>query len=394
MRILVLNADYKSFLKQHYRANPYLRTAPYVEQMRARNDSLFAMADFYSRNFRARGHEAEEIHVNNVWMQSAWAREHGIGFEAPLEDEREEIPTLRNRVGRLLGPLKPMVRALFPPRPGFHHEPIADVLRAQIAAFQPDVILNQEMDYVRPIFFRGILPEGCLLAGQIGAELPREEDYRDYDLVITCVPAFVDWFRARGINAHLNLLAFEASVLDSMGLPRPQDIPISFVGSLMAVHKQRIEMLEYVARMVPLAVWGNGIELLPPSSPLRAAHRGVAWGREMYDILRRSRISLNMHGFVTGVKDTAANMRLYEATGMGSLLLTDAKSNLGSMFDVGGEVAAYTSPDDCVAKIRHYLAHEEERAASAAAGQRRTLTDHNYFVRTGEILDLIARAKD
>jgi spore maturation protein CgeB len=43
-----------------------------------------------------------------------------------------------------------------------------------------------------------------------------------------------------------------------------------------------------------------------------------------------------------------------------------------------------------LARIRHYLDHEAERAAIAAAGQRRTLNDHNYFKRTGEILELIA----
>jgi spore maturation protein CgeB len=393
MRILILNADYGSFLRQHYAANLALCAASYHDQMQSRNDSLFALADFYSRHFHAYGHEAREIHVNNGHMQAAWMREHGLTFVAP--DEQTQGPkSLRNRIGNVLGPLKPAVRAIFPPPPPeFPGQPIADVLRAQIRDFKPDVILNQEMDYIRPSFFRGTLPEGCLLVGQIGSELPREEDFSSYDLVITCVPAFVNWFRARGINAHLNLLAFETAVLDAMGPPPPQDIAVSFVGSLMEVHKQRIEMLEHVARTVPLAVWGNGIERLPQHSPLHGAHRGVAWGRKMYDILRRSKISLNSHGFVSGVKDTAANMRLYEATGMGSLLLTDAKSNLGSMFDVGGEIAAYTSPTDCAAKIRHYLAHEEERAAIAAAGQRRTLTDHNYFKRIGEILELIARTR-
>ena len=50
--------------------------------MAARNASLFGVADFYSRNFAALGHPAAEIHVNNPWLQSAWAREHGMAVEA------------------------------------------------------------------------------------------------------------------------------------------------------------------------------------------------------------------------------------------------------------------------------------------------------------------------
>lgn len=392
MRILVFNADYENFLRVHYRDNPTLASASYAAQMAARNESLFAVADFYSRNFRAHGHSAAEIHVNNPFLQGAWAREHGLDIVPPplTLDDGPRTARLAG-IKRLLKPVKPLLKPFLSGHgKKFLDGGMAEILRAQIADFRPDVILNQELDFIRPAFFEGILPSGCRLVGQIGSELPQDEDFRAYDLVITSLPDFVTWFRARGVHAELNLLAFEASVLDAIA-PRPQDIPVSFVGSLMSVHQERIELLEHVARHVPLAVWGNGIERLSPASPLRAAHRGVAWGREMYDILRRSRISLNQHGFIALVHDTANNMRLYEATGMGSLLLTDAKSNLGSMFDPGREVVTYASPDECVAKIRHYLAHEPERAAIAAAGQRRTLADHNYFTRTGEILDLIAR---
>ena len=74
MRILVLNADYPRFLAWLYRRQPGLEHASYADQMAARNASLFGLADFYSRNFAALGHPAAEIHVNNPWLQAAWAR--------------------------------------------------------------------------------------------------------------------------------------------------------------------------------------------------------------------------------------------------------------------------------------------------------------------------------
>src|ERR1700754_2018524 len=83
MRILVLNADYPRFLAWLYSRQPRLQTASYAAQMAARNASLFGVADFYSRNFAALGHPGAEIHVNNPWLQSAWAREHGIAVETP-----------------------------------------------------------------------------------------------------------------------------------------------------------------------------------------------------------------------------------------------------------------------------------------------------------------------
>src|SRR4249920_235677 len=83
MRILVLNADYPRFLAWLYRGRPGLENASYASQMAARNASLFGVADFYSRNFAALGHPAAEIHVNNPWLQAAWAHEHGMAIEPP-----------------------------------------------------------------------------------------------------------------------------------------------------------------------------------------------------------------------------------------------------------------------------------------------------------------------
>src|SRR6201994_3136713 len=104
MRILVLNADYPRFLDWFYGRQPDLKMAPYAAQMTARNASLFGVADFYSRNFTALGHAAAEIHVNNPWLQSAWAREHGM-VESPEPVGDAERPTLPAWLQNVVGPL-------------------------------------------------------------------------------------------------------------------------------------------------------------------------------------------------------------------------------------------------------------------------------------------------
>ena len=98
-------------------------------------------------------------------------------------------------------------------------------------------------------------------------------------------------------------------------------------------------------------------------------------------------MTLNRH--IDVAEDNANNMRLYEATGVGSLLLTDAKENLGELFEVGSEVIAYADEDELVEAAEHYLSHEDERAAIAAAGQRRTLRDHTYAVRMAELTKIL-----
>jgi len=389
MRILILNTDYPQFLGNLYNDNPGLAAASYGEQMAARNHSLFGVSDFYSRNFTAQGHVAEEIHVNNPWLQHAWSRENGLALppSSKMNDRSSLLAALvrsaKQAARPLLGPIvfRMRGRAL----------PVWEsrILAAQIENFRPDVILNQEMTHIDNRTLRRYRNKGIFICGQIAAILPANPDYDAYQLVISSLPNLVNWFRAHGTKAEINRLAFEPCILDVLGTQPVRDIELSFVGSLSPEHTSRIALLEHIARHAPLKVWGAGIERLPKSSPLHVCHQGQAWGRDMYQVLRRSRITLNHH--IDLAENWANNMRLYEATGVGAMLLTDQKQNLAEMFLPGKEVVAYTSPEDCVSQIHRYLADEPARATIAAAGQSKTLEIHNYAARTAEIIHLVER---
>jgi len=107
----------------------------------------------------------------------------------------------------------------------------------------------------------------------------------------------------------------------------------------------------------------------------------------MFRILVRSRISLNHHIEVS--EGYANNMRLYETTGVGTLLLTDRKQNLAEMFEPEAEVAVYRTPEECIERIRYYLGQEAERERVARAGQGRTLHEHTYRQRMAQLVELV-----
>lgn len=77
--------------------------------------------------------------------------------------------------------------------------------------------------------------------------------------------------------------------------------------------------------------------------------------------------------------------RNFEIPGCGGFLLTDAAENLDQYYVPGKEVVVYNDAKDLVEKIRHYLAHEGERAAIAQAGYERTIREHTYERRFFEI---------
>jgi spore maturation protein CgeB len=390
MRILVLNADYPRFLAWFYNREPGLENASYATQMASRNASLFGVADFYSRNFAAQGHPAAEIHVNNPWLQSAWAREHGMAFEPPEATNVAERRALPGWLQRAVTPFKPILRPLarrvgLSPRLDAQTE---KVLLAQIEDFRPDLVLNQDIFHVDTNFMRRI--KGIcnpILIGQVGIEPSRGEDWTVYDLMISQLPTTVKAFRALGVRSEVSHLAFEPSILDALPEAPALDVDVSFVGTVSMDHRQRIALLEAVAKRYDLKLWGNLPRSLPASSPLRRCFQGEVWGADMYQVLRRSRITLNSHIDLAGRE--AGNMRLFEATGVGTFLLTDFKDNLDTLFAPDREVAVWRSIDECLKVIDHHLGDNKSRAEIAHAGQARTMAQHTYRYRTAEILSFV-----
>jgi spore maturation protein CgeB len=206
--------------------------------------------------------------------------------------------------------------------------------------------------------------------------------------MLSQLPRIVQSFRTSGVRAEVAHLAFEPALLAALPPAPAPDVDISFVGSVSEDHRQRIALLEAVARRHDLKMWGNIPPSLPASSPLHGCFQGEVWGADMYQVLRRSRITLNSHIDIAGRE--AGNMRLFEATGVGAFLLTDFKDNLHTLFEPDREVAVWRSIDDCLAAIDRLLGDAAARSSIAQAGQARTMSQHTYRHRAGEMLDLIA----
>jgi spore maturation protein CgeB len=262
------------------------------------------------------------------------------------------------------------------------------ILLAQIEDFRPDVILNQDIFHVDTGLVRRIKGIGNpILIGQVGIEPSRGEDWSVYDLMMSQLSSTVNFFRGLGVRSEVNHLAFEPAILDAMPEAPVADIDVSFVGTVSPDHRQRIALLEAVAQRYDLKLFGNRPQTLPASSPLHRCFQGEVWGADMYQVLRRSRITLNSHIDLAGRE--AGNMRLFEATGVGAFLLTDFKDSLHTLFAPDREVAVWRSIDDCLAAIGRAIGDDDGRAAVARAGHARTMTQHTYRHRTTEILGFV-----
>jgi spore maturation protein CgeB len=371
VRFLILSADYSGFQHWLYTQHPRLEERSYKEQMRIRTESLFGDLYHCIDNLEKLGHEASGLCVNNEYMQKAWAREHGLRLSG---DWRWAF-----RLRRGIVPWLSRVKA----RRWFY-----DILAAQIKYYKPDVLLNQAMDAISTRFLQEMKPYVRVLVGQIAAPIPPGERWGVHDMVLSSLPNVVAYFRSTGVPSELNRLAFDPAVLSRLP-PGEPELDVSFVGSFHPAHDTRIAWLEHLCSRLEMKVWANGVERLRHDSPIRSRYVGTAWGVEMYQIFHTSKMTLNHHIEIAG--PYANNLRLYEATGVGTLLLTDWKENLHEIFIPGKEVVAYRSPEECAELIHYYLTHEEERQAIAAAGQQRTLREHTSYQRMQELVDIVPR---
>jgi len=369
--VMIVEAYYRLFLDDAYEWRPGLRDLDYEASLRALLDEGMGTAGSYALNLRKLGHRASVVVVNDVGLQAKWARENGLRLGLP---SLFDASIAQNRYcRRVLRPQKWLMR----------------ILRAQIEAEHPDVLLFTNPSWCEPSFMRGIRPHVGMVVGQIASTIPQKEYIRSCDLMVSSFQHFVDRFRAMGMPAEYLQLGFEASSVDVLRT-RPETFETAFVGGLSGPEwVGGTAVLEGLAEASRLDVWGYGQETLRPDSPLRRRYHGHAWGHGVLNVFHNSKIVVNRHGEIA--EDCANNVRLYEATGSGSLLVTDVKSNLADLFRIDEEIVAYRDGSDLISKVEYYLAHEDERSSIASAGHQRTLRDHSTLQRM-HVLEQIIEA--
>lgn len=344
-----INTYYPAFLNHLYKTSVGLESQSYSAQMTFLQQTLFGDSDFYSKNIERAGWLADDLIVNCDHLQLKWSKERG----------RDAV--------------------------GLH------VAISQIKELHPDVVYIQDMHLISRQFISAIKPFAKLIVGQIASPPGDAIPFDLYDIVISSFPHFVKLFRKYGITSYYQPLAFSPEIVKKIpNMPyelRP--IECSFIGGISTHHGKAFTLLEMLALQTPIQFWGYGAQSLPADSPVSAKHRGEAWGKEMFYLMASSKIAVNRH--IDVAENYANNMRLFEATGCGALLITDYKDNLSELFEIGKEVVAYRSFEECAALVNYYLINPAEAAAIAKAGQERTLRDHTYERRMAQSGEFLAR---
>jgi spore maturation protein CgeB len=361
MKLALVWSYYNNYLDQLYKNNPNLVNLSY----RAQQD--FIIADYFgwppalAKRLVDFGYEVEIIIVNAKFLQESWAKENKIDFSE--KKWQFEIPF------------------------------------EQVKNFNPDVIWIGSMFQYYGEFLNSLRPYCKKIFAWIACPVANNVDLSSVNCILTSHQNFQEFFIDQGKACEILLPAFEPKIL--LSLPNDnQDIECSFIGSLSYLHLQRIQILNELSIKTPVEIWSDLPSLISKGifsltfiknyftmRSVRSKINPSVWGMKMYEILAKSKMSINVH--VDIASGLAGNMRMFEATGVGTLLITEDAPNIRDLYEPDTEVITYKDTNHLVEIVSYYVDHPEECIVISKAGQRKTLNTHSTICRSEELIALV-----
>lgn len=370
MKILILRSFYPKHLRK---LEEEILSSEYSEEKirkRINKEDLYlqkAVSVYLAKNF-----DVVDIIENSTAIQRKW--------------ERDRFPACSPTLSKLLRKVRmePISKIGF-----FTSEEFYRILAKQIIFYKPDIIITFSSAFINPEFFSDMKKiHSFKLVGYHGAApFNIKIKLACYDFFFSPFLPTVIKVKNMGVKTELVHHGFSQEIIDILKSHNSEGgddkkLDIVFSGSLHMVHRSRLHLLEEIARTFKdrFFLFTQSYNSLTPV--LKKVYRGEIFGIEQLKVLSKAKIVINHHG---DILPWAHNMRLFEATGVGSLLITDKLPNLENLFDIGREVIAYSDVNECISFIERYLQDEEIRERISKAGQRKTLKDHTYEKRINEI---------
>ena len=276
----------------------------------------------------------------------------------------------------------------------FDNNWLINIPKIQIQKIKPDILfINSNFEYYGS-FLESVNPFVKKTCAWISCPFDKTLNLTNIDHIFTLFKPHYDFFIDKGISTTFTHAAFDSNLLGH--LPKEKEHELTFVGGIGGYHKNREFILKKLIQKTPIKIWGYGFVSKNPIKNVlkqiksgfiyKNAFQGEAWGMDMLKILSKSKITINVHGDIA--KGHSVNMRMFEATGVGTLLLTEYTDDISNFFEPNKEIICYTNAEDAVKKINYYLKHDSERKKIAKAGQKRTLENYTYQKLSKEYINI------
>ncbi len=398
-KLMKIASYYRKFLDSYYEKFPDITQQSYSRQLKHLLEQHFAWSDYYAKELNKLGYNAVEIIANAEPLQKQWAKENNQPYDF--------LQTIENQI---------------------------KTFKPEILWFQDSISFNG--DFVKKI--REKFDFIKLVIGNICSPFKSSflNNLKTFDFITTCSPYFEQIFRRNNLKTLLLYHAFSPEILEKISAEN-KNIDLIFIGNIILKdnwHDKRREFLEKilsygfdlhfygeiqardfiqtkkeqlaylalkVAKRLSLKVLLNHprmkkiavLEKFPRKEKipekLNKIRKPPVYGIEMFEKLSKAKICFNIHGDTVG--NYAANMRLFEATGVGTCLLTDNKQNISELFEPENEIVTYNNGEELTEKLRWLSDNPQKLEQIAKNGQKRTLRQHTYKHRAEQLDEFLRK---
>ena len=308
-------------------------------------------SDFYTYNLSKYGWEGEEFFINTYYIDKVADELYGKG------------KSIKKFTGKIKNKISPVKNRWY-----------IKVMIDYIKNYNPDIIFVREITGIQSNFWK-TYTGNKLIVSRIDSNTPSDWSVSDYDLIFTSSDVYKSFFELNKRESYISQNGFDGRILKELK-SNSKTYDITFVGGVVDRYwTNRARCIEFIADKVDFKWWGIKGTNYKKENPISKSWQGITSGIEMFEIYKQSRIVFNDYSEVAN--KTANNQRMYEAMGVGTLLLTREAENIKKQFP-DNIFVTFRDEKDCLDKINYYLKNEKEREEIALAGQKFVLENYTY----------------
>ena len=308
----------------------------------------------------------------------------------------------------------------------------------KITRFKPDIIFClSPVSYIANGFIErtiSALKKKPKLVTWYGANCGNEAIFSQFDLILSNSKHLVRSLRKKKFNAKFLQHSFEIKIFERMKLSSKRLNKISFFGNLnldtdfidrtrmivelrsrikpfdIFAHIERpnsysnykhelllkrykiSKVLKKITNNNTIQKWADFSNL--PKSPwvLEKDFTNIVnkplYGKAMFQKQSQYAMTFNKHSNHTG--DFACNMRMFEATGLGCLLITENKSDISDYFVPDEEVIVYNNTSEVLEKINFLIKNPNVAKSISEKGMRKCHLNHNSEIVNNRLLEILS----
>ncbi len=381
MKILFLSKYYKNYLNYFYSTIKNDSNISYEILYNKIIKDRYFWSDYFKQELCTYGYFVEQLIIDAKLLQIKWAEEHNYSYS---EDTW-----------------------------------YSDIVIEQIGFYKPDILFIQdwapELGPKFVSFVKETYPSIKMVVGYCGEGHPKPSYFKYHDLVISCAKDNVEFFKKNNLCAYHIYHAFSPEIHNQLTFDYEKEYDVGFIGRIYPqsiFHEKRALFLSDLSKISNFNIHGEikslkvyslrekiineiiysffqyfSLEIKKRSciykknteinlavEKLYRIQKEQFFGLKMFDLIRRYKILINYHTSPF----FAANLRMFEVTGMGTCLLTDWKENIKELFEPDVEVVTYRNCHEAKEKIDFLKRNPDILINISLAGQKRTLKDHTY----------------